>query len=450
VAWLLRCFNARLQQIGQVGLKAQALPFAWQCLLTRSSRGSFAVESYMNRILVLAIIVIGLSGCSERTTCPEDECQGGFVITVESPDGAPIAGALIEGGVDWGAFSAVTDSAGKARLPNRARNWVTTITKDNFFPISVDGVTSCVYVLTPTPQELRHIGHVSGRPLRLDSGLLSALEYQCKYYLYAYDDSSVTQLAETRLLGCCVREVRFYGDTLWYTTHEDGIYVYSLAEPAAPQFLFHLAIPGYLGAFAVRDSIVAVGSPFSDGFGVYRFRSNGDFALLKDVPDFAAADIGFSSDYLVIVGREHDLVVVFDIENPADPREVYTTGAAPGYFESGFLLGDKVILEPYWFSWGELVYGVIDLADPGSPREVGSFRADSFIFGMPDRDTAVGDYRLGEYVNVSRMFTVLKGDMGGRFETVATLSEEHGLGEFGANAPPFFVIGYELWKLESR
>jgi len=404
----------------------------------------------MNRILLPAMIVIVLSGCSERATCPEAECDGDFVITVESPNGAPIAGALIEGGVDWDAFRAVTDNDGKACLPERAREWVTTITKDNFFPISVDGVTSRVYVLTPTPQELRHIGHVSGRPLRFDSGLLSALAYQCRYYLYAYNDSSVTQLAETQLLGCGVRGVRFYGDTLWYTTHEDGIYVYSLAEPAVPRFLFHLAIPGYLGAFAVRDSIVAVGSPFDDGFGIYKFRSNGEFTLLKEMPDFAAADVGFSSDYLVIVGREHDLVAVFDIENPADPREVYTTGAASGYFQSGFLLGDQVILEPSWFSRGQLVYLVIDLTDPGSPGELGSFQADSFILGMPDRDTAVGQYRLGKFVGANTMFTVLKGDMGGHFETVATLSGDYGDGEFGANAPPFFVIGYELWKLERR
>ncbi len=61
--------------------------------------------------------------------------------------------------------------------------------------------------------------------------MLLTLEYGGKCRAYSYSDTSVTKLAETSLLGTAIRATRFYGDTLWYSTHSSGIFVYSTDDP---------------------------------------------------------------------------------------------------------------------------------------------------------------------------------------------------------------------------
>jgi len=111
----------------------------------------------------------------------------------------------------------------------------------------------------------------------------------------------------------------------------------------------------------------------------------------------------------------------------------------------------KAVLGPAGGPWDWLTYKALSLADPASPTELSTFQADSFIISIIDDHTAVGQYSLGAIHYIGHVYTVLRGDMAGYFQTMATLSEGgYYLGEFGANDPPFFVIGYELWKLEDR
>ena len=75
-----------------------------------------------------------------------------FDVTVLSMGGGPVAGATIEGGIDWEAFEVQTDDDGRARLPHYARAQQACIFRNDYFPLRVEGLAEEIYWLYRTPK----------------------------------------------------------------------------------------------------------------------------------------------------------------------------------------------------------------------------------------------------------------------------------------------------------
>lgn len=373
------------------------------------------------------------------------EKEGPFEVTVVDPDSQPVAGAWIEGGMDWEFFSVQTDSEGVAILPDYARGEGAVIFKNNFFSLIVSSLTSTTYVLTHTLQELELIGEAKGRAIRFEPGIIITLGYTGDYHVYSYNDQGVNQIASAQLPSS-VKTHRLFGDTLWFSTHDDGIYVYSLQDPYQPQQLFHLAITGYLGPFARKDTIVVVIDPWAPSpVRIFSFTYDGQFQELTTIGNFYVEEMTFIDHYLILVGDNTCLPTVFDLADPTQPILVYS--GLEWEYQSGFLFNNYLIMIPNYASAAGLVYYTLkDLSDPTNPPIVGSCIADAWLTTVIDSNNAVGNYVFHE-----RSFSILTGDVSTQFTTAVIVSESRfyyaGLG--GAR-PPYYIIDDQLWKLKSR
>lgn len=364
-----------------------------------------------------------------------------FEVKVVDPDAMPIIGACIAGGIDWDAYSVLTDSMGIAVLPGHARNESAMITKDNFFPLYVQAIFPAQYTLEPTAHQLRLIGSASGTAIIFDETNLVTLDYSGSYHVYTYDDQSIAEVA-TASLPSTMKRFILRGDTLWYTTHADGIYVYSLSNQSQPQQLFHLAIDGYLQAFAIRDSILAVGHPFGGPLRIFSYSTDGQFEQLASISEFVTHEMTIRDNYVILAGGESSMPTVFDITDPAQPVLVYNnleTGAQTA------LILDTILVVVPWEQWYvpnyTYTYKLIKISSPANPWSAGIFRADALLYDIIDNECAVG----GRYYGTA----VLAGNITSGFATMALITAMH-YPPYGGSRPPYFLIQGGLWILEPR
>lgn len=385
----------------------------------------------MWKIFLFSMAVLLMIGCKKSRD---------FEVIVFSPDRQPIAGATIGGGLDWDYFSVQTNIYGVAILPSYAHGYRATIYKNNFFPNIVQSLSSTKYILEPTPKQFRLIGDVKGRSIRFNSDTLITIEYGGGYHVYSYNDQGVIEIASGQL-PICIKETQLRGDTLWFSTHDDGIYVYSLKDPINPKQLFHLDIPGYLGPFAVRDTIVVTGNPWSKDFlHIYSYKPDGQYKEISKLGNYLVINMVFMSHYIVILNYYENLPAVFDLQNPVDPRLVYNS-AEPEYW-FGFLFKNYLILTPR-FVWDTMIettnYKLIDLYNPANPLNAGMFSADSRL------DRIINDsLAIGTYYSYSGAISVLAGSITNGFQTIAITNGFEGC------EPPYFIIGGCLWKLQNQ
>ena len=376
------------------------------------------------------------------TFCTDEDAL--FEVIVVDPDSEPVRGAWVEGGFDWTWYKVYTDSNGVALVPGHARGEHATIMQDNYLPLSVERLDKREYVLEPTPQLLRSIGTAEGTALIFGADNLVTLDYQGDYHVYLYDNQSVTEIASAMLPGT-MKQFKIFGDTLWYTTHNEGIYVYSIANALQPQLLFHLNISGYLDAFAVKDSIVVVCSPYSPGpLRVFSYTTSGQFQQIGSMSEFIADEMTVRDNYLILVGGEASMPTVFDLTDPTQPLLVYN-GLEPGA-ETGLILDTMLVVIPESHSHisnVDLTYKLIRLTNPLNPYFTGTFPANAVLYDIINNEYAVGDYVA--YYSIA----VLAGTITDRFSTVALINEV-GLTEYGGSRPPYFLINDQLMILEPR
>ncbi|HIE05814.1 MAG TPA: hypothetical protein EYP58_03330 [bacterium (Candidatus Stahlbacteria)] len=341
-------------------------------------------------------------------------------------------------------FSATTNEEGYALLPGFARKYSAAIYKNDFFPAFIDRLSSDIYIIEPTPKMLRPLGDIEGEGIRFDQGALITIGYVGDYHVYQFDDQGAKEIGSAQLAKC-VRCKRLLGDTLWYSTHDDGIYVYSLEYYLNPKLLFHLEIPGYLDAFAIKDTIITV-SNFGDKepLRIYSYHTNGQYNKVTEFGNYSINDMKFFSDYLVILTYNDNLPSVIDLSDPANPILVYN-GIEPDYW-SGFFYQDNVVLIPRDI-WGDgewpRHYKLVDLSDPAHPRSAGLFPADSRLYDIIGNNSAVGAYHGTIYA-----ISVLDGDVANGFQTTAIETRGTSMQEYGGASPPYFIIGNQLWRLE--
>jgi hypothetical protein len=393
----------------------------------------------MRRVLLLGVFALLVAGCGKRGTSPEEP----FEVKVVGTGGQPIVGATIEGGMDWDFFRVKTDEGGIAAVPGQAQGKRAEIYKTNYFPRIVQSLSATQYTLNSTPRKLRRIGDTAGKAIRFDSGTLLSVAYTGDYHIYSYSDQEVDEVASAQLPQS-VKEIKLCGDTLWLSTHEDGIYAYSLKNPLDPQQLFHLDISGYLGPFALKDTIIAVADPWEPGpLRVFSYTADGQVRKLSSIRNFMVRQMTFLSSYLVLIGGRESLPTVLDLQDPTSPRLVYN--GLEWECETGFLFGDSLILVPrYGQAYGSVGFRMLDLSDPSNPTRAGVFSADSWLTQIVNDSLAVGSYYL------RRLSTsVLTGDLSHGFQTQAIVYEAW-VDQFGGCDPPYFIMGSGLYKLEGQ
>lgn len=403
----------------------------------RPGKRKYEANMIIKKAYLIILSTLLIVGC-EKIVSP----KGRFVVEVVTSKGEPISSATIEGGIDWEFFSIKTDSRGVAILPSYARGKSAVIYKNNFFPEIIQSLSSTKYILKSTPKQFKLVGNVAGWSIRFNSGILITIDYIGVYHVYSYDEQSITEIASAQLPKC-IKETQLRGDTLWFSTHDDGIYVYSLHDALQPQQLFHFSIPGYLGPFAVKDTIVAIGNPWErDSLRIFSYKSDGQYKEISNFGNYLAVKMSFISDFLVIVNYYDNLPAILDLQDPTNPRLVYN-GVEPEYW-SGFLFNNYLILIPRWELIEETTnYKLIDLSNPTNPSNAGVFSADSRLYEITNDNTAIG-----AYYSYSGAISVLNGSLTNGFQTTAIISEGTIPDEFGGCAPPYYIIGGRLWRLQ--
>jgi len=395
------------------------------------------------------MIILLISGCEDN--------RGQFRVKIVSPDLQPVEGATITGGLDWEYFQVQTDSRGIAILPGFALKYDALIYRNNFFPKSVHLALSAhtlmpyTYIIEPTPKQFKLIGSVEGWGILFDSETLVTVDYQGGYHVYSYSDQGITEIASAQI-PTSIKDTQLHGDTFWFSTHSDGIYVYSLADPLNPQQLFHLDIPGSLGKFALKDGILVTGTPwYHDPLRIYTYDTSGEFHEIAQFGNYYAKKMAFIDDYFVIFNSYDSLPAVYDFHDPSNPYLVYN-GVEPDYWH-GFLYKNYLVLVPKSDLLSEETnYKLIDLSDPTNPTTNGFFSADSRLFKIINDSTA-----MGRYHGWAEAISILSGNITQGFKTVAISTDNPFLPffllkfhEFEGCFPPYFIIGEQLWKLEDR
>ena len=401
------------------------------------------------KIFLLSMLILFISGCKDN--------RGDFRVKVVSPYRQPVEGATIEGGMDWGHFQVQTDSRGIAILPGLALKYDARIYKNNFFPKSVPLALSThtlmpyTYIIEPTPKQFKLIGSVEGWSILFDSETLVTVDYQGGYHVYSYSDQGITEIASAQI-PTAIKDTQLHGDTFWFSTHSDGIYVYSLADPLNPQQLFHLDIPGYLGSFALKNEIIVVGNHgYKDALRIYSYNTSGECQEIASFGNYLVRKMAFISDYLIVVNYYDNLPAVFDLQDPSNPYLVYN--GVESEFWSGFFFRNYLIFIPKLDLIGEkTIYKFIDLSDPTNPTTNGFFSADSKLFKIINDSTALGRYHIS-----TGGISVLNGNITQGFKTVAIIHDnpffpysQVPFHEFEGCSPPYFIIEEQLWKLEDR
>jgi hypothetical protein len=284
------------------------------------------------------------------------------------------------------------------------------------------------------------IGTVAGtEAVVFDTRKIVTLGYSGEYRAYSYGDDGTAALS-THSLAPLYKQFKVTGDSLWYTTHDQGIYCYSISDPLNPIEIGHWDFSRYLRAFAVRDSVLALAESSGPGpIELYALRQNGEYAKLAGISNYYVRELYFRGDYLIGLGNEQCLPTVFDISNPSRIQVVYN-GLEWGYI-SGLMLRDKVILRSRYGSAGRYGYQVIDISDPARPARRNTFSADADIVHYQDYWRGVGTYYFH-----SGSCAILDGNILTGLNTVAVVSRGGNYAFQGAFGD-YYIINNTLWRL---
>lgn len=385
----------------------------------------------------LLFLILSISGC-------EKIWKDSFFLVkvVEENTESPVYQATIEGGLDWEFFSVKTNMYGVAAVPSHALNKRAVIFRDNFYPLIVKNLRAETYKLTSMPIRLREIGEVLGKSLKFTEDTIITLTYQGGYRVYTYSKYTVSEAFMTRI-SPLFKHTLVRGDTLWYTTHDDGVYVYSISDPFAPVQLAHYDIPGYLKGIFVFDSLLIL----SESYGlisIYSIHPDGSYSKLSEIGQGMTLTFKVISKRYIVNLSYGTYIEVYDILDPSNPQLVWSENLPEG--TSGFWYSNYLLLIPSEVRTHEdsiVTYSVYDFSNPTAPLPSGEFTADSRIFQLINDTLAVGSY-----LKFSASVCVLIGDMNGSFRSVAMLSGPEYYDTYGGNYSSYFIAGGSLWKLQ--
>lgn len=175
-----------------------------------------------------------------------------------------------------------------------------------------------------------------------------------------------------------LREGFVYGSNLIEAAYYEGVYVYSLSNPASPTEILHF-VPGdetsYV--FANDQYIFAAGGISSDGYLSIHNASTGDLVGAYTNSATDETDRGFQSLYVsgnyVYAGTAGGCLYIIDISVPSNPTKVSryynpgTSGHSP-WLQGIAVSGDVAFLA----DWGAGTIAV-DVSDPANPAQLNVF-----------------------------------------------------------------------------
>ena len=401
----------------------------------------------ITKIFVVICIVLLFSRCEKNEiVAPTKNVENNsktFEVMIRDNNGIPVEGVSIEGGIDWDAYYVKTNEKGIAILPKTAFGRFSKIYKTNYMPVSISGLSDSVYTINHAIKKLELIGQVEGKAIRFKQNELITLDYFGKYHVYNYNDKSVNEIFSIQLdhNAIAIRDIKLLGDTLWFSTHESGIFCYSIKSPTSPKFLFRVSIQGYLGAFAVKNSLIIVGEPWDPGpLRVYSFTNTGGYQQLSSISKYLVNKMIVIGNSVLIMGNNDCLPSVFDISDPKNIKLQYN-GLEPDFKSGLFYKNLSILTSMYAYGNINIDYRVLDCSIPSKPKILPLYSADSWL-----TDFASDNIALGNYYYHNQTISILYKGAFNRFNTVATVSEGT-INGVGGTFPPYYIIGDRLWKL---
>lgn len=399
-----------------------------------------------------------------------------FQFTVLDPSGNPIAGAQLlnydppyspplPAAVRPAQASGTTDARGIGVADGYLLGRPAVIGGTNYALLPVPSLQATTYTLQPASKKLVAIGAVTGQPILFSANTLVTISVTSGpsgvLNTYQYTDSSVTLAKVTSVSGLTQGPPQFWkmvGDQFWYSTPSDGIYEFSLTDPANPVQALYLPVPGVNVLFATKGSLlVTADSPNGGGpphpLKAYTFTPAGQIAEISRTGNFSASDLEFSGDDLLVVGSANTIapaVTTVNFTDPANPA-VKLTGAFPRG-DRVFLLGNRLVLTPTDRSARPFSWGLEDLTNPENPVDQPRFTSSAWIasFLSPTIALSYRDVYGGA-------IQILSGNMTTGFQVsgVAVIPNAGGYGGYGGGSDipggsdPYYVLGGTLWKLVS-
>lgn len=394
------------------------------------------------KFLLLSPFLVALAGCSEGPIPVDDRA---IQILVRDQHSRPVEGAIVQGGIDWDYFQARTNSDGIASLPSDAEGKRASISKPNYLPNVVPKLYTGIYPLHETPRTMTRIGNVAGSAIRFGPGELISLDYSGTYHVYSFSNHSFSEVVARQMADSAIliKSIRLNGDTLWCSTHSNGIFAFSLRDRLAPRLLFRLKNSGDLWPIIVKDSLLIAGNAWTRGpVRIFVYRSDGGCTEIARVSDYYVRRMERIGDAVILFGPPGTFPVVLDISDPAHPRVAFTSSASG--FTNAFFTSPYIILTSN-VQDGDATHPVRFKAYRVSARaEVtpeGEFSADAWIAGIVSGERAYGlNYFEGSTISI------LEGSVSSGFTTVATMTGFL-YDDIAGAAPPYFIVDGGLWKL---
>jgi hypothetical protein len=186
---------------------------------------------------------------------------------------------------------------------------------------------------------------------------------------------------EGRLSGLTAEDIHLL-DTLLFMP---GFYVVSIADPSRPRLLGQAPAGGY--EVWVDDAVrYGVTANWAHGLRVLNLADLANPVLdTTMLAAYAAADISVK-DGIACVASQRDYMMLFDISNPAEPREVGRYFAPGGGMESVLNAGSLAYVPAYAHTHDTVLHAV-DITDPSHPVMVGAVGGWEGPYGMVLQDS---------------------------------------------------------------
>ena len=387
-------------------------------------------------ILCLSILILS---CDDNSTSSGSH----FRVRIIDEHHLPVAGATLNGGFDWDEFRVTTGFDGYAEIPEYGLHVYTTFYKDNFYSSYTSSLEPREYTISHCPYQFVEIGNIEGTAIRFTDNRIVTATYQGIYHLYEYSDAGINELSSVQI-PLPFKDFELYGDTLWYTTHDDGVYVYLIDDLYNPRQIAHLNVTGYLWPMARKDSLLAIGDIYSIGpLRIFDVSLDGTINLMDEISSFRVDQMAFKGNYLATIGNYQGLPNIFDINNPQDISLVYS-GAIEN-FRRGFFSGDSIILISELIDNLEHTYEhiALKLNDPENPQISARFEVPGTLEAILDDTLAVGHYNVD-----SKAITIFRRNQA-LYEVLGMISEGSGIEEYKGAKPPYYLINNKLYKLST-
>ncbi len=349
-----------------------------------------------NKLVILFVLLLAVISCNKNPTSVENTTTFNIaVITGEPGNFVPVSGATVSGGANWqDYFWVTTDQNGIAKIPVGMKGMYAYIYKDNFRPDRITCQDARDYWIGKARDSLQVLGMVEGAAIKMTPSKIITLDEVGVYRIYSYSSSSVLLESSIKLNDSIstLHTYKIYGDTLWVSSHLQGLYIYSISDNTSPVFLNKIPCSGGITSFAVKDTLVAYIDYFNTPqLSIVSLGSGGQVNLLGQIESAHADEMKIIDTYLYLLGN-FSWPNVYDISNPVLP--VLLCDFMEPECQGGFFYKNKLFIGPLQYDVMDFLdpanYKVRDISVPSSPVDYSVFRVGGVISGILNDTLAYG------------------------------------------------------------